>query len=99
MAKDIVKEIADKFLASAEEFIEEELISPEGSEEESELAKKTVLYVLKYCSKKAQQYASTPEEFQEELKKCINEWYSTDMMLINRFLSKAIEEVRKKAKK
>lgn len=93
---DIVSKIAEKFEREALEFIESEVSAAEGGEELSERARETVKGVVTFCIEEAKRHSRSPEEFQNEFRTCVNEWFSTIMLITNRFLKKAVREARKK---
>jgi len=96
--KDIVDKIAEEFEKQAMEFIESEILAGSGREEDTEKARETVKAVVSFCVEQAKANARSPEEFKTEFDACIKEWFSTLMIISNRFLRKATRKVREEKK-
>ena len=92
--KDLVDKIAEEFEREAMEFIENVLESGSGREEDTERARETVRSVVSYCVEQAKQNARSPEEFKNEYSACIKEWFSTLMLISNKFLRKSAKKAR-----
>jgi len=92
--KDLVEKIAEEFEREALEYIENVVESGSGREEDTEKARETVRSVVVYCTEQAKQNARTPEEFKNEYNACIKEWFSTLMLISNKFLKKSARKAR-----
>jgi len=96
--KDILEEIAEELEKEAFDLIDAQLASGSGEEEDTEKAKATVKDVIAYCTEQALQYAKTPEEFEREFNECINEWYSTVLIISKKALRKVRSQMKRGAK-
>jgi len=90
--KDLLDKIAEKFKEEALEYIDSEVLSGSEGEEENEKVRETIKGVVLYCIDEAKKHARSPKELQNEFETCLKEWFSTTMIISNKFLKRLVKE-------